>query len=458
MNAPKSVVDTNGTKYVLSKQLGTGGQGAVFEVEGGMYAVKLLTRSAGVDTRRIDRQFMFLKQLDVGDVPIAKPVSVLRQPHAGYVMRLLKDMTPISKITLPPRGGDSARKWYRESGSLKRRLSCLASAGEAIAALHARGLCYGDVSPANIFIPTAAKRDEAWLIDSDNLRFDSNTSSQQFYTPGFGAPEVIGGTGTTTTLSDAHSFAVLSFLTLAQCHPLIGDMVHDGEPELEERAYEGKLPWIDHPADASNRSSHGIARSIVLSKGLNELAARAFESGLLNKGKRPSASEWAEGLRRAAAHCLLCGACGGSYYRDSKECPWCGKPQSSFLYAKVHTFLSASRNFLNGPDKNPRVEDSFVLSDGDFTTVLATTAFGQSAAYRRIPILRLMSDGSFLTIERISADAYIEIRTSSKRGRLGSDPLQVPIDGSLSKLGIHFGPESSDHRVLDLSHQPGGRR
>ena len=458
MNAPKSVVDTNGTKYVLSKQLGTGGQGSVYEVEGGMYAVKLLTRSTGTDTRRIDRQFLFLRQLDVGDVPIAKPVSVLRQPHAGYVMKLLKDMTPISKITLPPRGCDAMRKWYRDSGSLKRRLSCLASAGEAIAALHARGLCYGDVSPANIFIPTAATRDEAWLIDSDNLRFDSNTASQLFYTPGFGAPEVIGRTGTTTTLSDAHSFAVLSFLTLAQCHPLIGDLVHDGEPELEERAYEGKLPWIDHPTDASNRSSRGIPRSIVLSKGLIELAARAFDRGLLEKAKRPSASEWAEGLRRAAAHCLVCGGCGGSYYRDSKECPWCGKPQPSFLYARVHTLLAEAKTFLNGPDKNPRVEDSFVISEGDFTTVLATTAFGQSASCRRAPILRMMNDGKVLTIERLSEDAYIEIRASSKRGRLGNAPHQIPIDASLSKLAIHFGPETSNHRVLDLSHQPGGRR
>jgi hypothetical protein len=69
-----------------------------------------------------------------------------------------------------------------------------------------------------------------------------------------------------------------------------------------------------------------------------------------------------------------------------------------------------------------------------------------------------MNDGRLLTIQRLSEDAYIEIRASSKRGRLGSEPLQVPIDGSLAKLGIHFGSETSNHRVLDLTHQPGGHR
>ena len=430
----------------------------MFEVEGGIFAVKLLTRTAGVDTRRIDRQFLFLKQLDVGHVPIAKPISVLRQPHAGYVMKLLKGMTAIAQLVLPPRGCASMREWYRESGSLKRRLNCLASAGEAIAALHAYGLCYGDVSQSNIFIPTATTSDEAWLIDADNLHFDSNTASQQFYTPGYGAPEVVGRTGTTSSLSDAHSFAVLSFLALVQCHPLVGDMVHDGEPELEERAYEGKLPWIDHPADTTNRSSRGIARSIVLSKHLIGLAARTFESGLLEKAKRPSTSEWAEGLGRAAAHCLLCRACGGSYYRDSEGCPWCGKPRPAFLYARARTLLAASKSYLNGPDKTPTVEDSFVIAEGDFTNLLAATAFGRSAASRRAPIVELKNDGKILTIRRLSADAYIEIRMGTKRGSLAEAPLPIAIDGSLSKFTIHFGPESSNHRVLDLIHYAGDPR
>ena len=177
MSAPKSVVDTNGTKYVLGKPLGTGGQGTVFEVEGGKFAVKLLTKTSGTEIRRVERHFLHLKQLPLDGIPIAKPISVLRQPYAGYVMPLLQNMEPIAKLVLPPRGSDSIGEWYRNTGSLKKRLRCLASTGDAIAALHANGLCYGDVSPANIFIPTTATNDDAWLIDSDNLHYESNTTT-----------------------------------------------------------------------------------------------------------------------------------------------------------------------------------------------------------------------------------------------------------------------------------------
>ncbi len=457
MNTPSYVVDTNGTKYVLGRALGTGGQGTVFEVEGGRFAVKLLATQPKIDSRRVERQFMFLKHLSLNDLPIAKPVSVLRPPHAGYVMPLLGGMAPMAQLVLPPRGCRSMRTWYREGGCIKRRLDCLASAGETVAGLHAMGLCYGDISPANIFIPPPTADTESWLIDSDNLRHESGAVTQQFCTPGYGAPEVVSRTGTTSSLSDAHSLAVLVFLALAQCHPLIGDLVHDGEPELEERAFAGELPWVDHPTDSTNRSSRGIPRSVVFSTGLGELARRAFTGGLLDRAQRPSAGEWAEGLRRAAAHCLVCRDCRGSYYRNSEHCSWCGKPREAFVYAKARTQLANSKEFLKGPADSERVEDSFVISDGDSAILRAATAFGLSASNRRASVARLKSDRKVLVLERVSEEAYIEIRDGTRRGSLGTDPLQITVDAGLSKWSLHFGPETSNHRVVDFTYYAGGR-
>ena len=60
------------------------------------------------------------------------------------------------------------------------------------------------------------------------------------------------------SLTDAHAFSVLAFQTLSLAHPLIGDAVNEGPPEREEEALAGRLPWIDHPTDGSNRASSGI--------------------------------------------------------------------------------------------------------------------------------------------------------------------------------------------------------
>ena len=46
---------------------------------------------------------------------------------------------------------------------------------------------------------------------------------------------VLGKSGV-NTLTDAHAFAVIAFQTLCLIHPLMGDLVLDGEPELEEKA------------------------------------------------------------------------------------------------------------------------------------------------------------------------------------------------------------------------------
>lgn len=461
MNKPQTVIDTNGTKYSLGKELGSGGQGAVFEVEGGKYAVKLLNRVNHSDHRRIDRQFLFLKQLELDDVPIAKPISVLRQPHAGYIMPLLKGMGAISQLTSAPAGCTTALNWYKKSGGLRRRLVMLTGAAEAISALHARGLCYGDVSPTNIFISESQDSDAVWLIDADNLRYESRPTNQTVYTPGYGAPEVIEAGGITSSLSDAHSLAVLAFVTLCQTHPLIGDLVHDGDPDLEAKAFAGESPWIDHPTDASNRSSRGIPRSIVLSRGLRELANRSFLTGFRDKKVRPSASEWAEGLRLAANNCLTCDACAGTFYLGESDCPWCGKSSPSYVRMRFRTWVADTGEYLktpNSPGKKDRMEDSFVLSGTNAMYVSALMAYGLSAKERSQRIACLSIHGSSLHIERVAADAHIELRQAAKRIRLGSEPLILPINSALSTAEFHFGPPEQNYRVMDCWPMSGAKQ
>jgi DNA-binding helix-hairpin-helix protein with protein kinase domain len=455
MTAPKYVVDTYGTKYQLGTQLGAGGQGAVFAVEGGRFAVKLLNREAATEARRVQAQFAFLKQLDLGNTPIVKPISVLRPPAVGYVMPLLKDMMPINGLMRPPVGCGSILKWYGDTGGIKRRLECLSVAAEAIAELHARGLCYGDVSSANIFISLAIDEFKVSLIDADNLRYNSAIPAHGFFTPGFGAPEIVNRTGTVSTLSDAHSFAVLVFHTLVQNHPLLGDAVHDGEPEMEERALAGGVPWIDHPSDATNRSSRGIPRQYALSERLQALADRAFTEGLLQADSRPTVTQWAEALSRAANQCLRCSGCTGWFYRTESECPWCGRAAAAFLYARFFTESGQERELHVGADKKPRLEGSLAISPGTATTVHAGLAQGLAAVERRAPIMKISFAEYSIKLERIEVNAHIEIEQGKKHGLLG-ETITIP-ESKSKDLRLYFGPRGSNRRVVYFSIEGGDR-
>ncbi|HEX5749777.1 MAG TPA: hypothetical protein VFZ09_26335 [Archangium sp.] len=326
------VTDENGTLHGLDQRLGEGAQGAVWLTRNGRQIVKLFSRTR--DREGLRRQIAFVKRLDVRDLHVARPLSLLRPPDVGYVAEFLSDMVPIRQLIAPPRGSPVER-WYLDTGGLQRRLRLLAHAGEALAGLHARGLIYGDISHNNVFVSGPAEATEAWLIDLDNLRYDSDLAGA-IYTPGYGAPELVSGTRGPSSLSDAWSFAVLAFHTLTLIHPFCGDFVMEGEPELEEDAFAARVPWVDHSTDERNRSSHGIARDQALGTQLHALARETFEDSVQDILKRPGVARWVERLHLAADQTVRCTSCQQSFFVTAQTCPWCNTARPPLVSVRLH--------------------------------------------------------------------------------------------------------------------------
>ena len=326
------VTDENGIVHELERCLGEGGQGAVWLTRNGRQVVKRFSRTR--DREGLRRQIAFVKRLDVRDLHVARPLTLLRPPEVGYVAEFLSDMVPLRTLLAPARGSPVDR-WYLDTGGLQRRLRLLAHAGEALASLHARGLIYGDVSHNNVFVSGPVEATEAWLIDLDNLRYESDPANA-IYTPGYGAPEVVSGARGPSSLSDAWAFAVLAFHTLTLVHPFCGDFVTDGEPELEEDAFAARVPWVDHSTDERNRSSHGIPRDLVLGPQLQALARETFEDGVQDILKRPGVARWVERLHVAADQTLRCATCGQSFFVTAPACPWCDTARPPLAQVRLH--------------------------------------------------------------------------------------------------------------------------
>ncbi len=461
MHEPSFVVDDNKSRYRLGPRLGSGGHGRVYALEGGRYAVKLLLDRSPERREALRDQLAHVRRLDLTGLAIARPLALLLPPHVGYIMELLTGMQPLQRLLVPPPGVGSPLAWYRETGGLRRRLRLLARVAEVLAAVHGKGLAYGDPSPNNVFVSESIDVHEVRLIDADNLCYSAAPDAGRLHTAGYGAPELVRGTGAINTLTDAHGFAVMAFEALTLTHPLLGDAIRDGDPDEEFSALAGELPWIDHLSDRRNTSTTGLAREVVLSQRLTELCRDTFETGLSDPQARPGLTRWAEHLATAAHSTLRCPVCRWTFYLTQDSCPACDAPRPSFVVALLHLWDATAGALLPGrpPSSGPSPPRSVgfaVVDEQDPFELPRGLAFGRDDA---TPLLSLALRGDRL---ELSADPkhrleLLESPTSVPRP-LTERPLVVRLAFGSNPQAIHFGARDTPHRVLCFQRQPGVSR
>ena len=456
MTRPQHVTSIRGIRYRLGRELGRGGQGAVFAVEGERLAVKLL-RGGPRQRERLRDQLAMVAKLPLERLAVAQPIDQLRPPHVGYVMELFTGMVPLHSLLRPPKGAASVTQWYLDGGGLGRRLRLLAHIAQAISALHGRALVYTDLSPNNVFVSESASDCEVRLIDVDNLHA-ATASGRSVYTPRYGAPEIVRRTGLPSTLADAHAFAVLAFETFALAHPLLGDEVRDGEPELEDGALAGELPWIDAPDDDGNRSSDGIPRELVLSPVLRRDFQAAFGRGLSSPEERPGMATWGEHLHGAADRTLTCPSCQGSYFVNRDDCPWCCEARPECVVARATLWdphrrrktdevggIEAKAGLVANANGKERVLDQVVISQSRRCELTERVTHGASG---NRPTLEVEFARGRIALARIGD---VPMRLVSERGggsRNLDQPVDVPIVNGRVDWRIHVGPNDQLHRAI----------
>jgi DNA-binding helix-hairpin-helix protein with protein kinase domain len=463
MSKSRSVVDANGVRYELMELLGRGGQGAVYAVKGGRLAVKLVAGRSQRDRERMRNQFTHVRRLPVGELSLAKPLEMLRPPHTGYVMELLTGMVPIKTLFTPPQGEPARVEWYLRTGGLRRRLLTLARAAHTLAQLHGKGLAYSDPSPTNIFISEDPAFAEVWFIDTDNLRYESAPGIfAGVYTPGYGAPELVQGRSGVTTLTDVHAFAVIAFQVLALAHPFIGDFVNEGEPELEEQAFAGLIPWIDDTSDDRNRASFGVPREWVLSKRLSEAFERTFGVGRVTASERPGAAEWAERLFAAADATIPCSACLGAFYINQPRCTWCDADRPTFAMAVFYVWdpnHSPAGGILTKPQRGearPVIVGHGAVTSTTSFIVTRRLAFDVQGPGADEPVVEASLSRDRVSLRSLDGRTYALFSASGDRQTEVSDrPQTIRLVPGQASWRLHLGEMGRLHRVLSFELRPG---
>lgn len=442
----RAVVGESGGRYEPESLLGAGGQGRVFATRHGDLAVKLCSdRGAAAGAALVER-LRRVRRLPIDDLPIARPLEALQAPRVGYIMELLTGLKPLRSLLAVPSAAQSVRDWYLDTGGLRRRLTVLARLADVVAQLHARGLVYVDLSPGNVMISDDAHASVLWLIDPDNLVSHDQRPAPQLFTPLYGAPELVCRAAGCSERTDAFALAVLVFQTLTLIHPMLGDMIVDGEPELEEQAQRGELPWVGDASDPRNRSTRGLEQSCAVTPTLWALAARAFGAGRQDPGARPSAAEWADTLHRHAASTLECTTCSATFFAEQPHCPWCSTS------APRHLYLHFGRWDPEAPiapgAAGARLWGA-VLEDGGSVALGDQDFLDRRERRDAVPRVRLRYERGELRIESLDGDTYQLARRMGDEYRpIGVRPVQFPVEIGETKWCLHLGANDHPHWMI----------
>ncbi len=236
---------------------------------------------------------------------------------------------------------------------------------------------------------------------------------------------------------------MIAFQTLSLAHPLIGDLVAEGPPELEDAAFAGDLPWIDDAADSRNRASVGIARPVVLSRLLADLAARSFGLGLQDPQRRPGVAEWALRLHAASDATLTCPTCGATYYMNATVCPWCDEARPTFVLASF--ILSDPEAEAGAKRRRPSVA-TLALPPGETVIVTDRIARGRSGSAGQLPVLAMAFDGTRVSLRALDESSYRLVPPSGGKS-VDLDERTREIDLRGASWRLHLGDAGVLHRV-----------
>ncbi|MEM1060583.1 MAG: serine/threonine protein kinase, partial [Verrucomicrobiota bacterium] len=207
--------------------------------------------------------------------------------------------------------------------------------------LHAKGLCYCDISFGNIFF--RAENGEISICDNDNVGVDGQTESGVLGTPRFMAPEIVINASKPSTRTDLYSLSVLLFYIFMMHHPLEGKRESDiaclDLPAMQ-RLYGIDPVFIFDPEDESNRPVPGLHDNANIFWPLypaffRRIMTKAFTEGLKDPvNGRVRESQWRASLIRLRDSIFYCPHCASENFFDEEvareggtyTCWSCGQP------------------------------------------------------------------------------------------------------------------------------------
>lgn len=333
---PPTIVTPQGLALPLGREVGAGGEGAVFD----------LPRLPGRVAKLYHRPPSRAKQAKLRFMAAAADATLLRYaawpqqtlhaqpggPVIGFLMQEIAGRDSIHAIYSP-----LDRRELRPKAAWDFLLHVARNVAAAFAALHARGHVVGDVNQGNLVVGDDTT---VVLIDCDSFQVDAAGTLHlcEVGVSHFTPPELQGIASfeglVRTANHDNFGLALLIFhLLLGGRHPYSGVPLQAGVGESLEadiRAFR-----YAYATDAHRRGIAPPPAAIptsLLPSAMQQMFRRAFTQAGAD-GERPTAANWTQALDALRARLARCPATALHVYPDHlARCPWCALEQHGVVY------------------------------------------------------------------------------------------------------------------------------
>lgn len=310
--------EISGANCKIEKQLGEGGQGEVYQVNvnGKSMALKwYFPHIVEQDPRQRERLENAIQMGAPNDRflwPIDLALTAEQPSSYGYIMALreprFKSLNDLVKRRIEP--------------SFRALVTAAFELADSYYQLHAKGLCYRDISFGNAFFDPDTG--EVRICDNDNVDVNKMPGSVAG-TPRFMAPEIVKGEANPSTQTDLFSLTVLLFYILFNHHPLEGSKeqaIHCFDLPAMTKIYGTEALFIFDPDDQSNRPVPGEQDNPLIfwpiyPQSLRDLFTRAFTDGIKDpENGRVQENEWRKTMLSLRDSIIYCPHCGEQNFYD----------------------------------------------------------------------------------------------------------------------------------------------
>jgi DNA-binding helix-hairpin-helix protein with protein kinase domain len=339
----KPFLDSSGTRILLGKKIGSGGEGDVYDILPLHSNVVAKIYHKPLEPQKQEKLLLMVRGCNDELKGIsAWPTDVLRAhkggPVVGFLMPKISDYEPVHKVY-----GPTHRKEHFPHADWRFLVRTAKNLAAAFFVIHKFGYVIGDVNEGNILVNQQAC---VRLIDCDS--FQVRTNDQLYYcevgVAQFTPPEIQNSKHfkmERTANHDNFGLSILCFqLLFFGRHPFSGVYTGKEDMPLDKAIAEFRFAYSKN---SSLKSISPPPNSVGLSVVPNDIAGlfeRAFsESGARTAG-RPPAGEWWDAFESLEKRMRRCSADSvHSYYSGLSACPWCRLEESSGLLL----FLSADK-------------------------------------------------------------------------------------------------------------------